>query len=434
MLHELGKKLCTLAEKYMPEPFTLATIVTFFTYILATTFTPSSTIDVIEYWYKDFWSFLPFSMQMCIILVSGYALSTTNIVKQMICRIACWPNNTVQATFLISFTSIFFALINWGLALIIGAFLARQVAIEGRRKNISLHYPLLGAAGYMGLAAWHGGLSGSAPLLIATQGHFLEKSVGVIPINETLFTPLNIVSSIILLLGVPLVLAALAPREEKDIVEYSGEIEEQTEEQTESNYSIWGMLVGIVGCIYITYHLWIQQKSFDLNSLNFIFIFVGIFLHRNLDNYFNAIRSGVSACAGIILLFPFYAGIKGIMVHSGLVELITNGVVSVASATTLPIYIFISAGVINFFVPSGGGQWIVQGDIIVKSSQQLGASINKTTLAFCYGDQWTNLLQPFWALALLEITGLRAKDIMGYCLAIMLIGIPVFIMLLYMFH
>ena len=118
------------------------------------------------------------------------------------------------------------------------------------------------------------------------------------------------------------------------------------------------------------------------------------------------------------------------MVHTGLAEDVASYFVSVASTTTLPVYTFFSAGITNFFIPSGGGQWIVQGDIVVQSSQQLGTPLPKTILAFCYGDQWTNLLQPFWALALLEITGLRAKDIMGYCLAVMIVGIPVFVALL----
>ncbi|BBM87879.1 short-chain fatty acid transporter [Candidatus Uabimicrobium amorphum] len=432
MLNNFSKKLCDLAEKYMPEPFTLATMITFFVCAIAVLFTPTTSTQVLEYWYKDFWSFLPFSMQMCMILVTGFALSTTTVVKKMIRYIARWPKNNVQATFVVSFISIFFGFINWGLALIIGAFLARQVAIEGRRKNISLHYPILGAAGYMGLAVWHGGLSGSAPLLLATKGHFLEKFTGIVPVYTTLFSPLNIACTIILLIGIPVFLAALAPRNEDEMVTFCEQIEEEDDISSAKSYV--GVFLGLVGCVYIIQHLWIQQKNFDLNILNFSFLFIGILLHRDLDNYFHAVKGGVKACAGIILLFPFYAGIKGIMVHSGLAQNIAQAFADISSSTTLPIYTFISSGITNFFIPSGGGQWIVQGDIVIQSSQQLGISTHKATLAFCYGDQWTNLLQPFWALALLEITGLRAKDIMGYCMAVMLVGIPVFITLLYIFH
>ena len=319
------------------------------------------------------------------------------------------------------------------MALIIGAFLARQVAIEARKKGIAIHYPILGAAGYMGLAVWHGGLSGSAPLLLATKGHFLEKSTGIVAVNATLFSPLNIICATILLIGIPTLLATLAPRNKDDIVPFSAEISAE-ENDIPSVKSYWGVFLGMIGCVYVVQHLWVQNNSFDLNILNFSFLFLGILLHRDLNNYFSAIKKGVQACSGIILLFPFYAGIKGIMVHSGLAQSIAQTFVDISSTATLPIYTFISAAVINFFIPSGGGQWIVQGDIIIQSSQQLNIPTYKATLAFCYGDQWTNLLQPFWALALLEITGLRAKDIFGYCVAVMIVGIPVFTTLLYIFH
>lgn len=433
MLHNFSKKLCELAEKYMPEPFTLATMITFFVCAIAVLCTPTTSTQVLEYWYKDFWSFLPFSMQMCMILVTGFALSTTSVVKKMICYVACWPTNTAQAAFIVSFVSIFFGLINWGLALIIGAFLARQVAVETRKKGIAIHYPILGAAGYMGLAVWHGGLSGSAPLLLATKGHFLEKSTGIVAVNATLFSPLNIICATILLIGIPTLLATLAPRNKDDIVPFSAEISAE-ENDIPSVKSYWGVFLGMIGCVYVVQHLWVQNNSFDLNILNFSFLFLGILLHRDLNNYFSAIKKGVQACSGIILLFPFYAGIKGIMVHSGLAQSIAQTFIDISSTATLPIYTFISAAVINFFIPSGGGQWIVQGDIIIQSSQQLNIPTYKATLAFCYGDQWTNLLQPFWALALLEITGLRAKDIFGYCVAVMIVGIPVFTTLLYIFH
>jgi short-chain fatty acids transporter len=318
--------------------------------------------------------------------------------------------------------------------------MAREVGLRGYEKKLPMHYPLLGAAGYAGLAVWHGGLSGSAPLLVATQGHFLADQIGVLPVTETLFSPLNLVVSVALILVLPGVFGLLspsAPDEMTPINEVLPNTEQlirarahpsdaTTEEVTfatrlENSVAI-SMAAGLAGMIVVASHF--VGKGFDLNLdiVNFTFLFLGILLHRTPRNYVRAVSEGVKGCAGIILQFPFYSGIMGMMRFSGLVAVIAGWFVAISNEHTYPVLAYVSAGIINIFVPSGGGQWAVQGPVLVEAATTLDVSIPKCVMALAYGDQWTNLFQPFWALPLLGLTGLKARQIMGYCVAVMLLG------------
>jgi short-chain fatty acids transporter len=325
--------------------------------------------------------------------------------------------------------------------------MARQVALRGYQKGVAMHYPLLGAAGYAGLAVWHGGFSASAPLLVATDGHFLADKIGIIPVSQTLFSPLNIVVAVFLIIGLPFLFRFLNPVDESETVtidkvlpnidDYLSEKEEDSEQQRRDtvaskleNSMAISMIVGLMGLIIIVWYFATKGFKLNLNIVNFTFMIVGILLHRTPINYVRAIAEGTRGCAGIILQFPFYAGIMGMMKYSGLIVVIAGWFVAISNQFTFPLFTFISASLVNIFVPSGGGQWAVQGPVVVEAAKTIGVSYSKTVMALAYGDQWTNLFQPFWALALLGLTGLKARQIMGYCMAVMLIGIVFFILAL----
>ncbi|MGD9228978.1 MAG: TIGR00366 family protein, partial [Desulfobacterales bacterium] len=190
------------------------------------------------------------------------------------------------------------------------------------------------------------------------------------------------------------------------------------------------IIVGVMGLIIIVWYFATKGFKLNLNIVNFTFMIVGILLHRTPINYVRAIAEGTRGCAGIILQFPFYAGIMGMMKYSGLIVVIAGWFVAISNQFTYPLFTFISASLVNIFVPSGGGQWAVQGPVVVEAAKTIGVSYSKTVMALAYGDQWTNLFQPFWALALLGLTGLKARQIMGYCMAVMLIGLVFFILAL----
>ncbi len=447
MIRRMGEYFSRWAEKYMPDPFLFAVLLTFLTLILGLIFTKSGPFDMLKHWYTGFWTLLSFSMQMCLILVTGYALATTKIIRKGIEKLADIPKSSGGAAWLIAFVAIIAAYINWGLGLIVGALMAREVALRGYEKKVPMHYPLLGAAGYVGISLWHGGFSGSAPLLVATKGHFLEKEIGIIPVSATLFTPLNIVVCLVMLILVPILFKAMSPSRSENIVtvdmvipdvdkllkeeeEGFGEPDHHTFASRLEHSHLLGFLIGAMGLIMVIWYFAKNGFNLTLDVVNFTFLFLGILLHRTPINYVRAIAEGTKGCSGIILQFPFYSGIMGMMKLSGLVVVIAGWFVAISNQVTYPIFTFISACLVNIFVPSGGGQWAVQGPVIVSAAKALGASYPKAVMAMAYGDQWTNLFQPFWALALLGITGLKARQIMGYTMAVMFIGFFVFVIAL----
>ena len=189
-----------------------------------------------------------------------------------------------------------------------------------------------------------------------------------------------------------------------------------------------GEIVGIAGLIIVGQYFWKNGFKLNLDIVNFTFLAVGILLHRTPINYVRAVAEGTKGCSGIILQFPFYSGIMGMMKLSGLIVVIAGWFVAISNQYTFPLLTFISAGLVNIFVPSGGGQWAVQGPVIVEAAKAMGVDYTKVIMALAYGDQWTNLFQPFWALALLGLTGLKARQIMGYCMTVMFIGFIFFLL------
>ncbi len=441
-MEALGRYMCAKAERWMPDPFIFAILLSFITFGLAWSLTPHDAVQIFSFWEAGLWDLLKFSMQMCLVLVTGYALASSVPVIFLVKKLASIPKDSASAAAIVCLVSVLTGFINWGLAIVVGALLAKEVAKACYQKGLKVHYPLLGAAGYMGLAVWHGGLSGSAPLTLNQPGHFLESKLGIIDPSLTLFHPLNFIISGLLIIGLPTIFYLMSPKNQDDMVSIDQvlpELENVPEDLPElsgvdslasqlENSKTLAFLIGSAGIIMVS--LLVQklgwQKFLNLNNVNLLFLSMGILFHGTPIRYVKAINAGVQACSGIILQFPLYAGIMSMMKSSGLATMTVNAVVATASKSSLPLLTFFSAGILNIFVPSGGGQWAVQGPIMVEVLQQLNGDLSKTILAFCYGDQWTNLLQPFWALALLGITGLRASQIMGYCITVMLIGIIVF--------
>jgi short-chain fatty acids transporter len=442
MIRAMGSAFDGLARKWMPDPMLFAILLTFITYIIGLLLTTSGPFEMIQHWYKGFWELLAFAMQMCLILVTGHALATSPVVRKGIERLAEIPKKQAGAVFLVGLIAAMAAWINWGLGIIMGALIAREVGRSAELRGIPVHYPLLGAAGYAGFLTWHGGLSASAPLLVATEKHFLVNEIGIIPSSQTLFSPMNIIISIVLILLIPTICMLMAPKNENDMERITDvnpdlvqkeEIKPMPREQMviadkiENSMVISG-IIGAAGMIYVIWFFFTQGFKLDLNIVNFTFLFLGILFQRTPINYIRASREGARACAGIIVQFPFYAGIMGMMKYSGLVAIIAGWFVAISSEATYPIFTFLSAGLVNLFVPSGGGQWAVQGPIMVTAAKAMDFDMNKTIMAVAYGDQWTNMLQPFWALALLGITKLKAREIVGYTMVVMVVSAFVFIL------
>jgi len=451
MISRVGLAVSRVLERCAPDPFVIAIFLTLLTAVLALLIGDfpehpgeSHLIALLDGWRADdtgLWKFLEFSMQMCLILVTGHALASSRPVRTAIDRLAGLPRNTAQAAGLVAAVACTTALINWGLGLIVGALLAREVGRALAGKGSKAHYPLICAAGYMGMLVWHGGLSGSAPLSMTTAegaAKVLPRAyvdqlgdVGV-PLRETLFSGMNLVVTAGLVIGIPILLMLMAPTDPKhvrtiddfDTPKPAGN--DSADASTVSlpdrldNAPIVAWMIALPLLLAVARYVHVTGWGHvGLNQINAVMLALGLILHGSPRAYMNAVTEGARGCAGIIIQFPLYAGIMAMMTVSGLVGQMAGGFVSVGNDATIPLLSFLAAGVVNLFVPSGGGQWGIQGQVALQTGLDAGIPAGKMIMAVAYGDQLTNMLQPFWALPLLGITGCRARDIVGYTAVVM---------------
>lgn len=443
MIAALGLRISGFFQRTAPDPFVLAILLTATTFILALTLpaSPLGTLDLVDIWADGVWSLLAFGMQMCLVLVTGHAVASSPPVAAMIRRAARVPRTGGQAVVLVAFISAILGVLNWGLGLIAGAVLANQVGSALRNRGVAVHMPLLAAAGYLGMLVWHGGFSGSAPLKMTTASDIAEvfgSQTRVLPLalNETILSPMNLFVTGGLVVLMPLLLGALSPKQGLNLAPQS-EIPSPKPALRihkpflprilEDTPIMTLVLVALIGT-------WVWRFYFpsdlsqsgitrlNLNIVNLSMLLIGLALHGTPSRYVAAIDEAARACGAIILQFPLYAGIMVLMKSSGLTAMLTSSL-SASSEGGLVVLTFVSAGVVNLFVPSGGGQWAIQGPIALEAALNAGVApeqLGKMVMAIAYGDQLTNMLQPFWALPLLAITGVKARDIVGYTAIVMI--------------
>jgi short-chain fatty acids transporter len=436
MFKALTNTCVKLVQRYLPDPFLFCVILTMIVFLGGITLTAQGPMDMVLHWSNGFWKLLAFSMQMVLVLVTGHTLAHAPIIQKGLRGLARPADTPSKAIIAVTVVSAIACWINWGFGLVIGALYARQLAKEVK----GVDYRLLIASAYAGFIVWHAGFSGSIPLKVATAGPDLAKiTKGAIttPIatSETIFSGFNLTILFILIITIPILCRFMQPSKEDTVTIDPALLEEGTHEidptQKSKTPADWlenspllSMMIGIMGMSFVVYYFSTKGFKLNLNIVNFMFLFAGILLHGTPRRFLDAITTATKGSAGIILQFPFYAGIMGMMVGAnaeGLscAGLMSNWFVDISTVTTFPLFTFLSAGLVNFFVPSGGGQWAVQAPIMMPAGAALGVPAAKTAMAIAWGDAWTNMIQPFWALPALGIAGLGARDIMGYCLVVM---------------
>ena len=459
------EKYSRLFQLLLPTPLSIVLILSIITIIFAYIFTAPTLSDVsyvltiLDYWERGLWNngLSVFALQMMLILVLGHILAMTPAVNKLIIKLTSFATNNAKAAALVCFSTVVVALFNWGLGLIFGAIIARKVGEKALQEGINLNYPLIGAAGYSSLMVWHGGISGSSTTKVAEKNHLKELMNGImspeqieklpeaISFSETVFSPMNLFASCLLLILLPAVMYFLGKGKSfTTLNRLSSE-----EVKVETNLKPYGAekidystlttkLVGSIIILYLSVKVFnsenIQTFSFITpNFINLSLLGLGFFFHKNIMEFLKATDQAIGGASGILIQFPLYFGIMGIMKESGLVNMLSNFFVAHSTANSFPLFTLFSAGIVNVFVPSGGGQWAIQGPIIVQAVQDLQVSLPKSIMALAYGDQLTNMLQPFWALPLLGITKLKAKEILPYTLILMVVGSVVYIGTLLLF-
>ncbi len=414
-----------LVKNYLPDAFLIALFLTLLTLILGIITTEHGPLEMIGFWGNGFWVFLAFAMQMALVLITGIVLANTPLVSKFLSAVGAIAKTPTQAyimTFLVSAIAYY---INWGLAVVVGALFAREMA--RRLKNVD--FPFLIASAYSATVIWHVGLSGSIPLAVATEGHIVENLMGIVPTSQTIFAAPNLIILIVLVITIPIVLALMSPKERinelaadhfpEDTDDKSANIDkkEMTPAQRWENSPIITVLAALVGLTYVVLHF-AGGNGLDLNIINLLFLSAGILMHKTPAKFIAAAKDATSVVSPIIIQFPLYAGITAMLASSGMGSAIAAWFASISSGNFNYVLTYWSAGLLNIFAPSGGGQWGLQGPIQLEAAINLGLNPARTAMSVAWGDAWTNLIQPFWALPILAIAKLGIRDIMGYCIVL----------------
>ena len=436
------KKFCIrLVQRWLPEPFIFAILLTFVAAFVAMPLCRQTPLEVVEHWGGGVWNLLEFAMQMSLVLVCGSTLAAAPVVRRAIAAMARLPQSAPAAIALVTVVSALACWLNWGFGLIVGAVFAKAIA----RQRADVDYRLLIASAYSGFLVWHAGISGSIPLTMATPGESLSIATdgaltSPVPLAQTILDWHNLVTVLLVIVSITVANTMMHPKQgiltidpamlkDDDNIAAANDAcpSDKTPAGRLEQSKLLSWLVALMFATYLVFHLIVRGAGLDLGGVIMIFLALGLVLHSTPVNYVRAFGKATTGAAGIIMQFPFYAGIMGIVTGIGASGISLGGVmadacISISNPVTYPLLTFLCAAVLNLFVPSGGGHWAVQAPVMFTAGANLGVDPGLTGMAIAWGDAWTNLIQPFWALPALAIARLDAKDIMGYCLIDLLIS------------
>ncbi len=444
MLTRLGEKFTDLFRKNMPDAFVFALLLTIVIGVFAAFGVQASPLEIIESWYKGFWLLLEFGMQMVLLIVTGYTIALSPFIKKQIDRLTLLIKTPVQVYYFVTLFGTLVSMVSWGWV-VIAAVLGRELAQRVKGVN----YPFLIACAYFSNNSWVSGLSSSIPLLLNTDGNYLITAGildSTISTATTLGSPLNLSMILLYALFAPLLVLLLRPKKSEnvefhDLLVDTNSLKEISveEEANAQKLPFWNLsdklnnnfplivIIFLMGFVYAISHFYQRGFDLNLNIMNFIFLIIGLLLHKTPLRYGIAMRRTSSNVSSILFQFPFYAGIMGIMIHTGLGEALAMQLSVIANINTYPFFSFLLGGIVNFAIPSGGGEFAVIGPSILEAVKVIGAGlpqeqimemISRASLSVAYGESLTNLLQPFYLLMVLPIMGagikIQARDVMGY--------------------
>ena len=451
-------RLTAWTERWIPDAFVFALLATLFVFIAAIIWTPSSPLQVIDAWGNGFWDLIAFTLQMSLIIITGHVLATSAPMGRAIRGIASWPRTPRGAVALVAFFAMFSSWFNWGFSLIFSAVLARAVA----RRVPGVDYRALAAASMLGLGSiWAQGLSGSAALQMATPGA-LQPQIrdivaaggivpgGIIPFSETIFLWQSFVSVAIEMIVVTLVMWLATPPAAKAKTAAMLGVELPFDSRDDASAvtlaqgkgvtpgawlehsPILSLVLVAFGTIYLIRYFNRAPEPLNaitINIINFSFLIVGVLLHKTPARLMHAVQGAVPAVWGVVLQFPFYAGIAAIITTTHLNERLANAFVSISTPQSFPAVVAIYSAVLGVFVPSGGSKWVIEAPYVIAAAHELKVHLGWVVASYDLGEALANLLQPFWMLPTLAMLGLRARDVMGYTFIVALVLTPVVLLL-----
>jgi len=430
VLRSLSNFFVGILNRWMPDSFVVAIVLSVFIFVMATTVADYPVAAAAQAWGDSIWNLLRFTNQIVLTLLLGHVLAHTPPVRRLLMSVAGRVRSANAAYLTTTMVAFICTYISWGLGLVAGGIMARALGEACHRRQIIVHYPLLVACAYAGFVVFHQGITASVPLTIAEPGHFLAAKIGVIPFTETALAPWSLGVVAVTFLTLPFVMARLAPepalceplpdrlliaQDAEDPASDRGLHDPDTPAARLENWRPLNFLLVVIA-LYWLYRHFSSNGIFalELNVVNLLFLTAGLALARSPLQFVELVANAARIIGPFLVQYPLYAGIAGLMALSGLAQMLVDLFVSMSSAQTLPFAAFFSAGVLNLFIPSGGGQWAVQGPIMMDAAVQLSADLPLTAMAVALGDQWTNLIQPLVVIPILAIAGLHVRQIMGY--------------------
>jgi short-chain fatty acids transporter len=421
------------SARWVPNSFVIACLLTLVTFAMVIGVAGKNPIAAEGYWVKGFWELLELTMQLSLIVLTGYVVAVSPMVSRLLALLAGLATSNRGAVAMMGLVSMGASWLQWGLGLIAGPIFLQFLV----RKHPRIDYRLAVAAGYLGsTCTWHAGLSGSAPLLMATPKNFMEAQAGLIPISTTTFSAFNLTLTAVVVFVMTMTVRRLYPRDAdvlttEDVVGGQTSIENgHVDPHASTGVSEAGpgfslarflenrywlnLVMGLLGATAF-WSLYAEGGyRVSLNVFNFAFLFLALLLHPSPASFTRAAMRGATYLYGIVIQFPFYAGMYGLIRYSGLADIIGRWFVSVATPRTFPVIIYWYSGIVSYVIPSGGSKWAVEAPYVVSAAQSLGVPVSHAILAYAWGDMSTHFLQPFWAIPLLAIARVEFKDIMGY--------------------
>ena len=425
-----------LVEKVMPDPFVIAVLLTLLTCALAVALAPHGDIGtVVTSWYDGVFKIASFAFLVALTLVTGHALSTSKPVSMLLTKVASYPTTAVGAMTLTFFVSMVSGLLNWAVGLVVSALFAREIA-----KRVRVDFAWLVAAAYAGWSFYPCGLSSSIALLSATKGsplNIIEKMTGsVLPMRDFLLSPLNFVPVVVLAVLIPLVFRMMKPHDNETIAADPAKlIAEDTvdvPDERVKTFATWldngwvlNLILVALGLGYIVMKVMAGKFTMDLNMLVMIFLILGLVTHWTPRAYLTAINNAARVAGPVLLQFPIYGGIMGVMTVTGLADEMAKWFISFSTTHTLPFWTFVSSVLISMFVPSAGGHWIVQAPFVVPAAQHLGVSQHAVAIAVALDEGVADMVQPMWVIPLLAIAGVGMGRVMGFTVIIFFVMLAV---------
>lgn len=440
---KVGVALADWSERWFPDAYVFAAIAVVLVAVIAL-FLGRTPMQVANDFGHSFWSLVPFTMQMAFVIITGYVVAVSKPVKKVLLILADVPKTPRFAVGYVGLIAMLASLICWGFSLVLAAFLSRE--ISKRVKGVD--YRAIGAAGYLGLCSiWALGLSSSAALMMATKSSIppaLYKISGTIGLEQTLFNWQNLVM-ILVLMGVSFWIAyASAPTaEHAKTAEMAGLIYKDEEEEVEPKAStpgeyleyspiltIFMALLGF-GYLFTTFSTKGGLSALDLNNYTFMLLIVGMLFHWTPHNFLKACGKAIPMSAGVFIQFPLYAGIFGMLMGSGLNEILANFFVSISTKETLPVTVGIYSALAGLLLPSGGGKWVVEAPYVLEAANQLKCNLAWIVQVYNAAEALPNFINPFWMLPLLGVAGMKARDLAGFAMLQFFFHVPIVLLLLY---